>query len=458
MDERLLTLLRPALQLALDVARAGEIAEPCVPAPAAISRYLSFAKLPRRALAATRRVLDEDDAFRTRVTAATDEYRIGPACWLFLARPDGWEPRLKELLEELEHDVVAADRAAREEARRRDVEAEARSRLERRAEAAESELDRVKAELSELRRLNREAVDLRAVVESDLAEARRERAELLGRVKDAEAKLAFRTSETRRAQQARDEARAEAVAARQRAEAAEAARHGADMLALQADAGGGSGPGPVAEPVDLVAAAGAVAAAAGAAQRMAEALGAVAAALGPASAAGGRSNAATPLRRTGGGSARAAGGRRHAPRLRAGLVEDTVEAADYLARLPGVLFLIDGYNVSKTGWPELDLPEQRRRLVNAVCDLHARLGPHAEVVFDGVGDDARLLTRAMPPSVRVRFSPHDVEADDVVLSRVEDCAVGCPVVVVSTDRRVQEGARALGAAVVSSATLLDLIR
>ena len=144
-------------------------------------------------------------------------------------------------------------------------------------------------------------------------------------------------------------------------------------------------------------------------------------------------------------------------RLPRGWVDDTPQAAAHLARLAGSLFLVDGYNVSKTAWPELELNAQRLRLVNAVAELRMRLGTHVEVVFDGA-DEGRVATRALPESVRVTFTPLGVEADDVVLERIDEQPPERSVVVVSSDRRVKDGARDRGASVLSSATFLSLLR
>jgi len=60
--------------------------------------------------------------------------------------------------------------------------------------------------------------------------------------------------------------------------------------------------------------------------------------------------------------------------------------------------------------------------------------------------------------VRVMFSPPGVEADDVILDEVAGVDPQRPVVVVSSDRRVRDGARARGANVLRSSQLLDLLR
>ncbi|HJR41293.1 MAG TPA: NYN domain-containing protein [Gemmatimonadaceae bacterium] len=140
------------------------------------------------------------------------------------------------------------------------------------------------------------------------------------------------------------------------------------------------------------------------------------------------------------------------------MIDDTVEAADHLFRVPGMSVLVDGYNVSQRGWPDLTIAEQRRRLVDALTELAARTGADVAVVFDG----AEPVWPAVVPStsrvVKVSFSPPDVEADDVVLARVADIDPTRPVVVASSDRRVADGAAAMGANVVSSHQLLGALR
>src|SRR5262245_18320675 len=78
------SLLRPALEAAMQVARAGEASEPREPAPSALRRYLYFARLPAPALDIARKVIDEDDEFRKRVADQLSEEEVGEAGWLWL--------------------------------------------------------------------------------------------------------------------------------------------------------------------------------------------------------------------------------------------------------------------------------------------------------------------------------------------------------------------------------------
>ncbi|MDQ6725562.1 MAG: NYN domain-containing protein, partial [Actinomycetota bacterium] len=141
-----------------------------------------------------------------------------------------------------------------------------------------------------------------------------------------------------------------------------------------------------------------------------------------------------------------------------GVLDDSVEAADHLVRVPGMTLLVDGYNASLSVWPELTIAEQRRRLVDALAELAARSGVDASVVFDGADTAWPAAWPAGPRQVKVSFSPADVEADDVILERVAALDPSRRVLVASSDRRVRDGAAALGANVISSAQLLGALR
>ena len=133
------------------------------------------------------------------------------------------------------------------------------------------------------------------------------------------------------------------------------------------------------------------------------------------------------------------------------MLDDSTEAAGHLLRLPGVAVVVDGYNVAKAAWPHLSTAEQRAHLLDAMEALASRTGTQPMVVFDGA-DVGSVGTGSAPrQQVRVRFSPAGVEADDVVLELAAEVPATRPVVVVSSDRRVRDGARALGANVMSTA-------
>jgi predicted RNA-binding protein with PIN domain len=138
--------------------------------------------------------------------------------------------------------------------------------------------------------------------------------------------------------------------------------------------------------------------------------------------------------------------------------EDSLEAADYLVRVSGMVLLVDGYNVSLRAWPDLATRTQRRRLTDALTELAARTGVDARVVFDGA-EQPEPGTHNLPvrSPVRVYFSPPDVDADEVLIELVEQLPANRPVLVATSDRRVQGEVRRRGANVISSQRLLDLL-
>ncbi|MGW4209522.1 NYN domain-containing protein [Lentzea sp. NPDC004789] len=134
-----------------------------------------------------------------------------------------------------------------------------------------------------------------------------------------------------------------------------------------------------------------------------------------------------------------------------GRVEDPA-ALDRLLALPAVHLVVDGYNVTKTGYPELSLSDQRDRLVHQLAVLAARTGAEVTLVFDGAGVVA--VPASAPRGVRVLFSDPGVLADDVIRALVTAEPEGRPVVVVTSDRAVADSVRRRGAHPVPSAVLL----
>ena len=145
-------------------------------------------------------------------------------------------------------------------------------------------------------------------------------------------------------------------------------------------------------------------------------------------------------------------------RLPVGVFDDSVEAAAALVSVPNLLLMVDGYNVTMTGWPDLPLDLQRERLVAGLEALAARTGVDVQVVFDGSGIGRDLPPESRLRGVQVRFSDPGVEADDVIIDVVASGSPQRPFAVVSSDNRVRDGARAGGANVLSARQLLDLIR
>ena len=411
-------LLRPAAELAIELARAGARLQPPQYVPRGLRPLLGHAKVTKAALATARRVVESDPEYRARLAAATNlpdaVATLGPAGVLWLSRPVGWKAELGALVAEARAAAAArAEEAGERSATRRLRHAEqAREAAERAAEAAHAAVEVARRELQEERRLRR-------IADDGLAQSRRHAASL-----EEQLRAAHR----------------QATAATQRAiEQAEAT---ADL------AGVGEAVAAASSAALILTAA--LARAAGALQPSTHE------ALGPAPLVSALP-ARRPATRPRWVRAQRRGARRRPALLPPGLLDDSPEAARYLVGLPGVAVLVDGYNATLTAWPELPLPEQRLRIVDALSELAARTGARPEVVFDGdeVGPSVRSDTGSRS-LVRVWFTASDVEADDILIARAG--ALPLPVVVASDDRRVRDGARSVGANVVGVSQLLAVLR
>ena len=135
------------------------------------------------------------------------------------------------------------------------------------------------------------------------------------------------------------------------------------------------------------------------------------------------------------------------------LAEDEPGRLDQLLGLPQVHLVIDGYNVTKTGYGSLPLDGQRQRLLTRLGALAAQTGAEVTVVFDGAALDGPTPSGS-PRGVRTLFSPAGTTADTVIRRLVRAEPPGRVVVVVSSDREVSDGVRAAGAWTVPSAALL----
>lgn len=422
------------------VARSGEEDTPVVPAPVALRPFLNFAKLSTSAVSAARRAVDADEEFRARVAEDVSEGEVGRAGWLWLTRPEGWQEELDALASgAAEAGQAKAERQAENEARRRLEGAEAATRrAEAAAASAQAESIRATAALAEERRARRAAT---------------EEAEDLAR------RLEQVTGERNQARNERDRAREEGSRARRRvgelSEALEALRNAPPPAPAAAPEPAEPAPDTVAAE-EVRRAGAALFSAAGAAAGMAESLRRAAEALGagprPPAPAEAPSAPLPPQPR------RPRPPRRAPIALPPGVLDDSVEAADFLFRVPSIAVLVDGYNASQRGWFDYPIAEQRRRLVDALTEMAMRSGADVTVIFDGAESAWPAAVPKTSRLVKVNFSPADVEADDVILARVADIDPSRPVLVASSDRRVQDGAAAQGANVISSDQLLAALR
>jgi len=393
--------------------------------PAALRAVARFTPTKRIRLGGTviAAALDADDTFRGRVAEAVEEASphlaeavrtggstaasdpVDTAVVAYLIRPDGWQG------------IVA-------EANARWATERAHSGAEQRA----ADLERMRAEIAELKsQLRAEAAQAKAAITDATAGAQAE-------IADLRKQLRARTGELRAAERARadaDSTTADAVARASAAEAAreaesrrsrvrigeleralEGARRGARadrdvdgarlwlLVDTLTEAAAGvrrelSLPAPAIRPADTVASADAPAR---------------------------RRTAADPV------------------------------ALDGVLALPNVHLIVDGYNVTKTGYGELALADQRARLVGSLAALAARSGAEVTVVFDG-GQRPPTMPPA-PRGVRVLFSDPAETADDLIGRLVGAEPPGRPLVVVSSDKEVARDAARWGAWTAASAVLL----
>jgi predicted RNA-binding protein with PIN domain len=125
---------------------------------------------------------------------------------------------------------------------------------------------------------------------------------------------------------------------------------------------------------------------------------------------------------------------------------------DQLLQLPRAHLVVDGYNVTKRGFAEMSLEQQRKRLITGLGGIAAQTGDEVTVVFDGAE-----RVHGLPPAprgVRVLFSRKGDTADELIRQLVRAEPAGRPLVVVSSDREVADGVRRHGAYPMGADSLL----
>lgn len=353
---------------------------------------------------------------------------------LYAARPRGWAFGLGAICAVFERSRVEQEEG--DELRARDMQIGTLEESRRRADAAridaEQAASRLERELREERKGRRAREDQSA---RDVTEARRaaEEAErLLAKARAdtqaAETRLQREAERARAAEQERRELRRELAEAQRKANAVPRA--------------------PILRPGDLQA----LIDAGDLARRLADGLGGVAdkaqqllpSAGGPADAA--RKESAQPARPQ----------RRPLAAVPQGMPADDSKALDAMLRAEHVVLVVDGYNVSMLAWGDVSPADQRDRLLSALSGLQMRTRVGMIVVFDGADVEGARPPRR--PGLKVMFSPPDEEADAVVVREAAALPTHVPVIVASSDGWVAKHAQQAGARVISSATLLELLR
>jgi predicted RNA-binding protein with PIN domain len=397
--------LRLALEYAVTMAREGRKFKPPMKAPKGLDKYLKMARLPGTSLPSIRRVIEADEPFRTRIAVGALPELVDPIGRLWLERPVGWEQEIERLVAEVEAEVAATETANE------------LKRAEKRRAAAETALIRSRAQVAMLQdglsergeavdALRSDVVKLTEAIEelrSELVDTRLEARH--ARDREAAALEKLRKSEL---------ARSAAVSAKGEAE------HVRDDV--------------LADRAVLAAERSELARLAASAETLAQQLGALAAPPGD-------------------GAPKTV--RRRPLALPGGVLGDSTAAGEYLLK-SGASILIDGYNVAKLAWPNLDLAGQRVVLLDAIENLVRRFGSDITVVFDGAdvigaSADGRRI-------VRVVFSPAGVIADDVIRDEVRRLPPTRSIVVVTNDQEIVRDVRSLGANTMTSDQLIALVR
>jgi len=409
-------LLAQAADLAIETAR-RDAEDELAPAPPAVLRPMLTWRRGTRVAAARAASVSalEDPEFRARVRSGATPDSVDRASWLVLERPEGWEGDLEELIAQLaeqrqDGEAAAgklrdAELAATVTELRRHVAVQARD-LAKMAKQCDQHVGRIAEltdELDRQRDMARVALDERREAVRDLKQMERRLAERTVEWKAAMATHVAPETAPVAVQQVVDAAVAAAAAAVQAAHSALGERIAALGLVLR-------GHEPDAQPLP-----------------------------------GGDRPSSKPPQQT-----------RRPVRLGRGLRIDTVAGVQWLVRRPGAMVFIDGYNVTMLAWPAMSAAEQRDRLEQGCAKVAMDAGT-VVIVFDGEGAGGRPA-RSVGSSVRVRYTDTDTEADDEILHLVAQVPLGQPVIVVSNDRRVVDGAAALGANTVSSTTWTELLR
>ncbi len=134
-------------------------------------------------------------------------------------------------------------------------------------------------------------------------------------------------------------------------------------------------------------------------------------------------------------------------------VGDTAGLTGLLA-MPRSHLIVDGYNVTKSAWPQLTLAEQRDRLVRELAALTTRFTTEVTVVFDGA---SVVVPQMNFRGIRVLYSPAGVTADDVIRRLVAAEPQGRVLLVVTADREIVTSVRRAGARTVAPSALLPVL-
>lgn len=399
--------LRSALEFAVLVAAEGQKRRPPLRFPKELKPFLTKQRLPNGSLGRVRRIIEADDEFRSAISAGALPELVDAVGRLWLAGESGWVERAERILETAAAEDASKDlqRDLKRAEKRRVAAEQAAARVQADVLARDQTIASLHVELDELRADVTKAGEALTETRTELTDTRNE----LRHARDREAAAVRRADAVANAADSQspvaeppvdpDVWRTVAATRRRLDDALDASRLFAEEMERLLDATDLDTPSPAVEDRE-------------------------------------QAQTRSPIA------------------LPGGVISTSRQAAEHLVRADATI-LVDGYNVTKLGWPERSLQEQRDVLVERCEDLTRRHGADVTVVFDG--DSVVGAYAGRRRSVRVVFSPAGVTADDVIRDEAARLPIGRGVVVVTNDREIVADVRRAGANVVPSNAFIAVL-
>jgi len=125
------------------------------------------------------------------------------------------------------------------------------------------------------------------------------------------------------------------------------------------------------------------------------------------------------------------------------------------------IVIVDGYNVIRrnTSLERSSLIAAREALAGAIAAFLVRrkIFDEAVIVFDGKGEAVSTERYAASQRIRIVFSDRKADADEVIRSLMRRSCGAARITAVSDDTSVTNGARALGADVLSTGEFVRML-
>ena len=136
-----------------------------------------------------------------------------------------------------------------------------------------------------------------------------------------------------------------------------------------------------------------------------------------------------------------------------GAAKDPRLTAEFLLKVPGIVVVVDGYNVAKLAWPDL-----RWSGSGSACSTASTAWPGASARSSSSSSTAPTSSEHTPIGVASPGSATraGVTADDVIREEIARLDLGRSAAVVTNDREVRRDAAAAGANIITSDALVDV--